>query len=152
MDSCMASIDMPAGRTCQLAVKIESMIKEQCSGLKVYRNLYMLFDTGATVSSISKSFLISCGYSNFVKGTVKRQTANGIINPEQVTVKSFQVENFQPRNEWVVDVFTMDFIGFQGILGMDFISTLETWISASERKIFLSGSKDRLKQMMMGAG
>ena len=149
MDSHMPSINMKIGNTCLISVKIESMIKRQVLDLKVYANLFMLFDTGASVTGISKSFLESCGYSNFIKGTKKRQTANGIINPEQVIVKSFQVEKFQPRDEWVVDVYTTEFIGFHGILGMDFISTLETWISASERKIVLSGTKSNLKQIMM---
>lgn len=78
MDSYMPSINMEIGKTCLIGVKIKSMIKEQASSLKVNANLFMLFGTGATVTGISKSFLESYGYSNFIKGTAKRQTANGI--------------------------------------------------------------------------
>lgn len=53
-------------------------------------------------------------------------------------VEGFRLGNFQPKNH-VVDVLPKDYKGFQGVLGMDYICNLETWISSSRREIFISG-------------
>ena len=54
----------------------------------------------------------------------------------------FQVQRFQPFSSWTVDVLEHELGNCEGILGMDFIGTLEEWMSAKNKKLHLHGGMD----------
>ena len=86
--------------------------------------------------------------SFFTPGKAPRQTAIGEKTFERCEIKSFRLENFQPC-DFSIDVLPGEYKGFQGVLGMDYIGMLETWISSSKCKIFISGSLQKLMDNVM---
>ena len=142
MNSFLLSTDVTRGKTMNVKARFSSMNNTES------RTFYVLFDTGAAITSICKSLLESKGYTEYLKGNTPRQTANGIVYFEQVVVHKFQIDGFQAFDTWHVDVIPHEFKGFKGILGMDFIGTVETWISAVDKKMYIHGSKDKIKELI----
>ena len=109
----------------------------------------MLFDTGASHTAICKKFLTDRGYIDFSKGGTLRQTANGKIRLDRCKVRNFQLVGFQEIDSFEVDVIETEFDGFQGLLGMDFISTLETWISSCKNQLFIAGGLSKFAKHVL---
>ena len=105
----------------------------------VNAKIELLFDTGASNTAICGHVLGKCGYSNYVKGTSMRQTVTGSITLPRCEVIDFRLVGFQPIPKLTVDVLPNKLVGYQGILGMDYISKFETWISRSRGELFVAG-------------
>ena len=128
----MLSANLAPNRTIILNLSFKNQFTLKSKLVKV------LFDTGATNSGICKSILLDCGYKDFVKGTAVKQTALEDKVFETCKVEGFRLGNFHPK-DFIVDALPKDYKGFQGVLGMDYISDLETWISSSRREMFITG-------------
>ena len=96
----------------------------------------------------ANSILLDCGYREFVKGTSVKQTALEERIFDTCVVEDFRLGNFFPK-DFTVDVLPTDYKGFQGVLGMDYISQLETWISNSRREIFITGQFNTLANQVL---
>ena len=142
MVSSLLSTDVIRGKTMNVRARFSSMNNTES------RTFYVLFDTGAAVTSLCKSLLESKGYTKYSKSKIPRQTANGIVYFEQAIVHNFQVDGFEIFETWHVDVISHEFKGFKGILGMDFIGTVETWISAADKKMYVHGGKEKIKELI----
>ena len=132
MDLFMLSAKLAPNKTIILNLSLKNKLTLKSKTIKV------LFDTGATNSGICKSILLDCGYRDFVKGSSVKQTALEDRVFDTCKVEDFKLGNFQPK-DFIVDVLPKDYKGFQGVLGMDYISNLETWISSSRRELFITG-------------
>ena len=132
MDSFMLSAALSPNKTIILNLSFKNKLNLKNKTVKV------LFDTGATNSGICKSVLQKYGYKDFIKGNSVKQTALEERVFDTCKVEDFRLGNFYPR-DFTVDVLPKDYKGFQGVLGMDYISDLETWISSSRREIFITG-------------
>ena len=132
MDSFMLSAALSPNKTIILNLSFKNKL------IKKSKTIKALFDTGATNSGICKSILLDCGYRDFVKGNSVKQTALEEKIFDTCIVEDFRLGNFQPK-DFTVDVLPKDYKGFQGVLGMDYIGQLETWISSSRREIFIAG-------------
>ena len=133
----MLSANLAPNKTIILNLSFKNKITLKSKMIKA------LFDTGATNTGVCKSILLDCGYKNFTKGALVKQTALTKSVFDICALEEFRLGNFHPR-DFVVDVLPNDYKGFQGVLGMDYISLLETWISSSRRKVFIAGQFNAL--------
>jgi predicted aspartyl protease len=104
--------------------------------------LKMIFDTGATNSTIDSNALYLLGYDlkdNI--GTVEIETANGIIETEVFEVHSFSALGFTKKN-FQIQVY--DFLAhgifsdYNGLLGLDFLEGTHFCIDTIENTITIS--------------
>ena len=79
-----------------------------------------------------------------------RQTLTGNVMLDRCVVHDFALEGFLPRPTFSVDVAENKFRGFDGLLGMDYIGALETWISNSRRQLFVAGGIERFATHVSG--
>ena len=142
LDSFMLFADLHVGKTFIFDCKFTHNLTAKPVAIK------MLFDTGASNSGICISTLKKAGYSLFTPGNAPRQTAIGEITFDRCEVKNFRLENFRPR-DFRIDVLPREYKGFQGVLGMDYIGILETWISNSKGKIHISGSLQKFRDTVL---
>ena len=140
MDSFSAVTELSKGKTFTKDVFIFNCLRKSEGKTK------LLFDTGASRTGICKSVLIEYGYENFNKDSTKRQTVNGLILMDRCILRTLRLKGFQQLENFEIDVIDSNFRGFQGILGMDIILMLETWISNSRSKAYCFGNYTRLKE------
>ena len=88
--------------------------------------------------------------NNFTKGTTIRQTLTGNVLLDRCAVQDFALDGFVPRPTFSVDVAENTFKGFDGLLGIDYIGALETWLSSSRRQLFISGGIERFANHVAG--
>ena len=104
--------------------------------------LKMVFDTGATHTTIDSNALYLLGYELKDKvGTVEIETANGIIETEVFEVGSFTSlgltkENFQIQ---VYDFLAHGiFSDYNGLLGLDFLEGTKFCVDTEENTITIT--------------
>ena len=100
----------------------------------------MDFFSLATNLEHNKTFTVAVEIKNIIiKGTSKHQTLTGSIILPRGEVEGFRLVGFQPTPKFTIDVLPNKLLGYQGILGMDYISKFETWISRSRGQLFVTG-------------
>ena len=129
--------NLERNKTFTVEVEIKSKITNEGNRVE------LLFDTGASNTAICSHVLDKCGYSNFIKGTSKRQTVTGSVTLPRCEVEGFRLVGFQPTTKFTIDVLPNKLLGYQGILGMDYISKFETWISRSRGQLYIAGGFQR---------
>ena len=72
-----------------------------------------------------------------------RQILTGTVLLDRCVVQDFALEGFQPRSTFIVDVAENAFKGFDGLLGMDYIGALGTWLSSSRQQLFIAGGIEK---------
>ena len=104
--------------------------------------LKMIFDTGATNTTIDSNALYLLGYDlkdNI--GTVEIETANGIIETEVFDIKSFSSLGMT-KEKFQIQVY--DFLAhgifsdYNGLLGLDFLEGTKFCIDTIENTISIS--------------
>ena len=143
MDLFLLAADIKFGKT----FTIECKIKNLATGVSDV--LHLLFDTGASHTAICEKALTELGYNAFAEGTNYRQTANGKIKLKRCVVQDFGFVGFRPEEEFDVDVVEADFAGFHGLLGMNYICKLETWISRSRNQAHIFGGYTKFVNYVM---
>ena len=133
MDLFLSVSEIKYGKT----FTIDCIVKNVTDGGN--ESLRLLFDTGASHTAICESVLVELGYTAFTAGTTYRQTANGKIKLQRCEIQDFGLVGFQPEKTFEVDVVKADFAGFHGLLGMDYIYRLETWLSQSRKQAHIFG-------------
>ena len=111
-----------------------------------FSNVKLLFDTGSTTTSIRKDFLQKIGIDTFIKGKNPIRTGNGIIYLNQCEISKFIMGNILFEGSKLINVFEVnkDDITYHGVIGMDFISKINTLISKDMNKIFISAYLEKL--------
>ena len=143
MDLFLLMSDIKHAKTFTIECKIKNLKNS------AYESLHLLFDTGASHTAICESVLAELGYTAFSEGTTYRQTANGKVKLQRCSVQDFRLVGFQPEKTFEVDVVKADFAGFHGLLGMDYIYKMETWISRSRSKAHIFGGFPRFANYVM---
>ena len=143
MDLYLLVSDIKFGKTFTIKCMIKNMINSETEYLE------LLFDTGASHTAICEKVLVERGYTAFTEGTSYRQTANGKVKLQRCDVQEFQLVGFQPESKFAVDVVKADFAGFHGLLGMDYIYKLETWISRSRKQAHVFGGFPKFVNYVM---
>ena len=131
MDFFLLASDIKFGKTFTIKCMIKNMVSSEAESLE------LLFDTGASHTAICEKVLVERGYAAFTEGTTHRQTANGKIKLQRCEAQDFRLMGFQPEKSFEVDVVKADFAGFHGLLGMDYIYRLETWLSRSREQAYI---------------
>ena len=133
MDLFLLASEIKFGKTFTVECKIKNLLSYELESLR------LLFDTGASHNAICERVLVERGYTVFFEGVTYRQTANGKIKMERCVIQDFGLVGFQLAQKFEVDVVQADFAGFHGLLGMDYICKLETWISRSRAQAHVFG-------------
>ena len=133
MDLFLLAANIKLGDTFTVECKIKSLVSDESDSLR------LLFDTGASHTAICKKVLIDRGYTVFSEGINYRQTANGMIKLRRCEIREFGINGFVLDETFKVDVVESDFAGFHGLLGMNYIGKLETWISRSRAQAHFFG-------------
>ena len=143
MDLYLLVSNIKFGKTFTIECKIRNMINRESESLR------LLFDTGASHTAICERVLVERGYTAFSEGIAYRQTANGKIKLQRCGVQDFRLVGFQLEESFEVDVVKADFAGFHGLLGMDYICKLETWISRSRSQAHIFGGFPKFANFVM---
>ena len=143
MDLFLWVSDIKYGKTFTIECKIKSIITGESESLR------LLFDTGASHTAICERVLVERGYTVFSEGTTYRQTANGKIKMQRCEIQDFRLVGFQLEKKFEIDVVKADFAGFHGLLGMDYIYKLETWISRSRAQAHVFGGFPKFANYVM---
>ena len=111
-----------------------------------YQDIQLLFDTGASTTTIRKDFLELLGYKHFPLSKVKTRTGNGFIYMEQSKIDKIKVDNITFSSIRAINVFEPkdDDLDHHGVIGMDIISRLETHISRERNSINITSASDKL--------
>ena len=134
MDS-MLIVSMPKSGTFRLECSLHSSEGEEAVVVS------LIFDTGADKTSITREVLMSLGYSVFKCSGIKKRTATGLFKPYECTVSKLVVGKQFSMSNMTVDVLeSSSSPNFDGVLGMDFISLVESVISGSKRTLEITKS------------
>jgi predicted aspartyl protease len=103
----------------------------------------LIYDTGADKTAITLETLEGLGYTNFKKSDVVKNTATGPVKLDACQVSELIIGSQQRdgfiRKEFTVDVMeTKKSSAFDGVLGMDFISLVESVISGKDKKLTIT--------------
>ena len=96
----------------------------------------LIYDTGADRTSITRDVLVGIGYTKFIRSKINKRTAMGTFKPYKCTISKLVV-----GNQFSVDNMTIDVLegssspNFDGVIGMDFISLVESIISGSKKTL-----------------
>ena len=137
--SCMILEQLIRGKTFKLDCQIFNSIGE-------YQDVQLLFDTGASTTTIRKDFLTLLGYNHFPLSKVKTRTGNGFIYMEQCKIDKIKINNITFISIRMINVFEPrdDDIDHHGVIGMDIVSRLETHISRERNSINITSTSDKL--------
>jgi predicted aspartyl protease len=103
------------------------------------RVVNLIYDTGADTTTITREALMRLGYTNFAPSGKVKRTASDFIEPFTCVVTELIIGNqFRLRN-MKVDVSEHESTSaFDGVIGMDFISLVETEISGKNGTVTIS--------------
>jgi clan AA aspartic protease (TIGR02281 family) len=106
-------------------------------------NSTMLFDTGAGITVLSRDLAQSLGLKMEPGKSIKLRTVAANVQAQMATLDSITVGDFTKTNfpVAVVDLGSENNQRFDGILGMDFLSTYTIRIDNQTSSIFLSPKK-----------
>ena len=96
-----------------------------------YRNMCILLDTGASVTTISKYILAGLGYSS-IGGNIMVTTASGMIQVQTMKIAKVKVGSTELEN---IDVYAHDFPDecfSDGVLGMNFLERFNMTLNLDE--------------------
>ncbi|WP_033924654.1 retropepsin-like aspartic protease family protein [Sphingomonas sp. 35-24ZXX] len=89
------------------------------------RSVRFLVDSGATVTAMSSRAARDAGVEPGGLGlTTVIETANGMVEAERATITDLQVGSLHMKDH---DVLISDALGDTNLLGMNFLSKLESW-------------------------
>ena len=120
------------------------------NGIGEYQDIQLLFDTGASTTTVRKDFLLLLGYSDFSRSKKKTRTGNGFVCLEQCCIEKIKIDNISFSSIRVVNVFELkdDDLDYHGVIGMDVISKLETFISRERESINITSTLEKLDIIM----
>ena len=131
-----------------LTLKIEN---SKTIGIKCYlftpdksRNevITLIYDTGADKTSITRDALKMLGYANFAPSKKPKRTALGVFIPDTCMISDLIIGRQFKMSNAKVDVLEIASTStFDGIIGMDFITMHENYISGSENTLTISSKK-----------
>ena len=99
----------------------------------------LIYDTGADKTSITRGVLEGLGYDRFLFSKTYKRTAIGMFKPYKCLVSRLVVGNQFGMDNLTVDVLeALSSPSFDGVLGMDFISCVESVISGSRKQLEIS--------------
>ena len=84
----------------------------------------LIFDTGASTTSLTRSVTNALNYTEIQKGRVPKTTANGLITFDTVEISRIVVGGEFAFNNMVTDILKWKNSSIQGVIGMDIISKL----------------------------
>ena len=129
MDS-LLTVSLPKSGTIRLDCVLHSFNRKEAVAVS------LIYDTGADRTSITRDVLASLGYSKFKRSKAKKRSAIGEFWPDMCMVSKLVVGKQFVMTDMTVDVLEGSSLpNFDGVIGMDFISLVETMISGSRGTI-----------------
>ena len=109
----------------------------------VYRSIFALIDTGATITTLSKDVLILLGY-DFTETTKKRiGTASGYEYVDEVYLDKVLIGEFELNNVAVyAHNFPQNNLLSGGVIGMNILSQFEMFISFKRKFMQLTPNEE----------
>jgi clan AA aspartic protease (TIGR02281 family) len=106
-------------------------------------NSTMLFDTGAAITVLSRELAQDLGLKMEPGKSIKLRTVAANVRAQMATLDSITIGDFTKTDfpVAVVDLGSENYQRFDGILGMDFLSTYTIRIDNQTSRIFLSPKK-----------
>ena len=126
---------------------MENMLKVKLGDFKTFRvgcalrspnkarseNLALIYDTGASTTSITRDILERLGYSDFKQATHVKRTAQGFAQLQTCIISELVISKRFIMHNIKVDILEGDSSpSFGGVIGMDFISMVTSVISGRE--------------------
>lgn len=103
------------------------------------RAVTLIFDTGADKTTITRSTLTRFGYKDFKPSGVEKRTALGDFEPYVCKVSRLLIGGQFNLSEITVDAMeAKSSLNFDGVIGMDFISCVETHISGKKGTVTIT--------------
>ena len=141
---------MSIGSLMILQVLNKNTIKLRCSLINSSEKklpLELIFDTGATTTTIRRDFLILLGYNELTKAKQKTRTGKGFVYLDQCKIAKLKIENINLDTSRIINVFDPhpDDLDFHGVIGMDIISVLETLISREKNVVNIASMQENLE-------
>jgi predicted aspartyl protease len=134
MDS-LLTINLTGSKTIPIKCRLRSFDKSR------YYRITLIYDTGADKTSITRDTLEHAGYKNFKPSNRKKRTATGIFEPFTCDLSGLIVGNQFSLSNMMVDVMEVENASvFHGVIGMDFISRVESLISGANGTLTITGS------------
>ena len=101
----------------------------------------LIYDTGADKTSITREVLDFLGYTDFKMSTNKKRTALGEFTPFTCNVSEIIIGSQFKLRDMSVDVMEVkSSSSFDGVIGMDFISRVESTISGSKGTLTITSN------------
>jgi len=98
-------------------------------GPKAFREIDMIFDTGAVYTMVSRDIAKDIGYDPaIISKRTTIITANGVIEVPLLKVKAIKIKDIYANNVEVICHDIPDVVGIEGILGLSFIKSFRTII------------------------
>lgn len=124
----------------QLPLKIPIVVARiRVDGPKAFREIDMIFDTGAVYTMISWDIAKDIGYDPAV--SEKRTsiiTANGIIEVPLIKVKRITIKTAVADDVEVICHDIPEVVGIEGLLGLSFIRHFRTVIDYRKKQLLIS--------------
>lgn len=118
-------------------IRIRSEISS--SDKKSERVINLILDTGADKTSLTSSILKDLGYTQFLPQSKKILTAKGLSDISSVRISQLVIGNQFRLSDMEIDVLDFDSTQtFDGVIGMDFISQVETHISGKDKTLTIT--------------
>ncbi|MCL2225837.1 MAG: retropepsin-like domain-containing protein [Defluviitaleaceae bacterium] len=134
MDS-LLTVDLMGSKTIPIKCYLYSPKKDY--GMRVM----LIYDTGADKTSLTKDTLEYLGYTNFKQSARMKRTALGVFSPPICDLSRLVIGNQFSLLNMPVDVMEIENTpGFHGVIGMDFISRVESLISGSNNTLTITGN------------
>jgi predicted aspartyl protease len=134
MDS-LLSVSLNSSKTIRLKCNLYSPDKE------LDLEIRLVYDTGADKTSITKDILEYLGYTEFTPSKRRKRTAGGEIEPYVCDLSRLVVGNQFSLLNMPIDVMEVESTpGFHGVIGMDFISRVESVISGKNNTLTVTGN------------
>ena len=105
-----------------------------------YRKGLLIFDTGASVTTISKDALFDLGYDVVNGKTHKITTASGVEYVKEVTLDKVRIGGCELKNVTVYAHTFPEESFTTGVLGLNVLSQFDINMLFSKRQIILSSS------------
>ena len=122
--------------------------------LKDYTNVDLIFDTGANRTTIRKDHLQKLKYNNFPISAKKTTIGNDTTKFEQSKLFQIKVNGILFYSINLINTFDPieESMDYHGVIGMDIISKLETYISFEFKSIIIASNQEHFNRELNKIG